>query len=245
VPLQEKLIAKASIVEDSPDRSFSILECLSRIALLEQKIISRWNREQLENRVRSAVEVLVKDKRLVNILAADLKGKLTPQQVRDTLSGASLQIQFSAGSGLGKHPTLRKPKLPASKDIGHKTGRKTPEKYAVSLADLINGGVIDTPLEVESKYYDKVLKAVINSDASVTFAGRTCSSLSVAGGYARNSVIGPPPDKRLYYQTNGWTFWTTKDKDSGKPVTLAQLRSKYLKNLAGKAAKTKLSVVAK
>lgn len=248
VPLQEKLIAKASIVEDEPDRSYAILECLSRIALLEQRIIQRWQREQLEHSIQGALQSLVssRDKRLVSILATDLKGKVTPQQIREALNGANLHLELASTSVIRTHSKPRpstKGAAMAKKEPVSK--RKSPVRFDVSLQDLMDGGILTAPAQLQSVFRKQVLTAQLNKDSSVSYQGTTYQSLSEAGGYARNSVNGPPADNRPYYPTNGWTFWSVKDKATGKLATLAELRDKYQQGQTRATAKSKLKVVTK
>ena len=62
------------------------------------------------------------------------------------------------------------------------------------------------PLDIETTYKGHQLTARIEADGNVTWNGATCDSLSSAGGMARKSIVGAPPD-REYPPTNGWTFW--------------------------------------
>jgi len=74
------------------------------------------------------------------------------------------------------------------------------------------------------------LKAVVQTDGTVSVDGELYDSLSTAGGMARKSVIGAPPG-RQYPQTNGWNFWKFRDAETGKLTEIDVLRQKYLKGL--------------
>ena len=96
----------------------------------------------------------------------------------------------------------------------------------VTLAQLIQAGLIKTPLALEKTYKGQRLAAEIQADGSVLFAGTTYNSLSVSAGYARASVV-PPPAGREYHSTNGWTFWQYRDSATGRLQTLDGLRRAF------------------
>ncbi len=64
--------------------------------------------------------------------------------------------------------------------------------------------------------------------ASAIFDGKTYTALSAAAGMARNAVIGPPPDGRPYWPTNGWSFWKYQDHETGKLEKIKLLRKRFL-----------------
>ena len=82
-------------------------------------------------------------------------------------------------------------------------------------------------MELERRYKGIRLTATIQSDGTVSFDGKTCVSLSLAGGVARKSVLGtpqqdPPP------ATNGWTFWQFQDPKTGILREMSSLRREFL-----------------
>jgi hypothetical protein len=101
------------------------------------------------------------------------------------------------------------------------------QTVGVKVSDLINAGLVNTPLELETKYKGVHLKATIQQDGSVTFDDKPYDSLSTAAGMARKSVIGVPPGRK-YPQTNGWTFWRYHDTETGKLEEIDLLRKRYL-----------------
>lgn len=93
---------------------------------------------------------------------------------------------------------------------------------AVTLAQLVEGGLVRLPCDLEVRYRGKELSARIERPARIVFDGQPYDSLSTAGGMARKSVIGSPPG-RAYPQTNGWTFWRCRRAD-GSLGMLDELR---------------------
>lgn len=100
--------------------------------------------------------------------------------------------------------------------------------FETKLTDLIQAGLCQTPLQLEREYKGVHLKAVIQSDGTVSVSGEVYDSLSTAGGMARKSVIGSPAGK-AYPRTNGWTFWKFRDTETGRLIEIDVLRQKYLK----------------
>jgi predicted type IV restriction endonuclease len=244
VPLPEKQIARISLVDDDPQNAFVLLEGLSRVGLLEQRIMLQWQREQLESNVRGALEAAVKrsDKQLVALLAASLKGKVTAQAISDVLKGADLQISFAPDTPIAK--TMKaKPTKTAKANPAKTEARQTPTSYGIGLEGLISAGVLKPPLELVTIFKKQELTAKLQQDGSVIYNGESYNSLSLAAGYARNTVSGPPKDDRKFYQTNGWTFWGLKDTGTGKLIPLSQIRDEFLKGSRESAAKSRLKLL--
>jgi hypothetical protein len=82
-------------------------------------------------------------------------------------------------------------------------------------------------LELERTYKDVRLTASIEIDGTVSFGGRTSLTLSAAGGIARKSVLGTPPQDPPP-ATNGWIFWQFRDKKTGKLREIDSLRQEFL-----------------
>lgn len=102
-----------------------------------------------------------------------------------------------------------------------KSGIRT---YDVSLADLVNAGLLGEGIELTLSYKPrggkrKTYKGVITSDGSITVLGQNYSSLS----YAALACIQDAGSERT--TVNGWTSWRTQ---SGR--ILSDIRSEYLEN---------------
>jgi hypothetical protein len=104
------------------------------------------------------------------------------------------------------------------------TGDGTPWRH-VTLAQLINAGLVRVPLDIEHRYRGTQLKARIEQASRIVFDGRAYDSLSTAGGVARKSIVGSPPG-RVFPQTNGWTFWQFRSPD-GTLRVLDELRREF------------------
>ena len=94
--------------------------------------------------------------------------------------------------------------------------------YDVSLADLINAGLLPDGAELSLSYKprggkQKNYKGILSSDGSITVLGQNYSSLS----YAALACIQDAGSDRT--TVNGWTSWRTQD---GK--FLSQVRSEYM-----------------
>lgn len=101
-----------------------------------------------------------------------------------------------------------------------KSGIRT---YDVSLADLINAGLLSEETELSLSYKprggkQKNYRGILSSDGSITVLEQNYSSLS----YAALACIQDAGSDRT--TVNGWTSWKTRD---GK--FLSQLRSEYMK----------------
>jgi len=125
------------------------------------------------------------------------------------------------------------PKAPATAPRGtrprtepppRQTGDGTPWRH-VTLAQLINEGLVRVPLDIEHRYRGTQLNARIEQANRIVFDGRAYDSLSTAGGVARKSVVGSPPG-REFPQTNGWTFWQFRSSDGNLRV-LDELRRQF------------------
>jgi hypothetical protein len=103
----------------------------------------------------------------------------------------------------------------------------SPPPHEPTLENLIAAGLIRPTLELERDYKGVHLVALIQQNGKVEFAGEQYDSLSTAAGMARKTVIGSPPD-RPYPQTNGWTFWQYRDKETGELREMDYLRQQYL-----------------
>jgi hypothetical protein len=113
------------------------------------------------------------------------------------------------------------------------SGESTPWRN-VSVQELITVGLITPPLELEKTYLKQLLRARLEADGRVTYAGETYSSLSIAGGVARASIVGTPSGRK-YLQTNGWIFWQFRDKD-GQLKRVDVLRQRYFERNAATGA---------
>jgi hypothetical protein len=113
-------------------------------------------------------------------------------------------------------------------------GRKPAASYDVSVADLIEAGLVRQATRLRKKYLGQSLEATIEPDGRIRFGGQLYKSLSIAAGAARVSVKGPPDDGRRYYQTNGWSFWEYED-EQGDWRELKVARARLLRQRSGRS----------
>jgi hypothetical protein len=95
----------------------------------------------------------------------------------------------------------------------------------ITVGNLIQAGLIRPPLQIERKYKNVHLTAVVRQDGKIEFDGQAYDSPSTAAGMARKSVVGSPARHTLP-KTNGWTFWMYAD--DGVLREIDQLRQSYL-----------------
>jgi hypothetical protein len=88
-----------------------------------------------------------------------------------------------------------------------------------SLRELIEGGVLRPPIELERTYKGRRFTARVEADGAVTFDGQRFKSLSVAGAMARAKAL----NRSSYQATNGWVFWQVRQAD-GRLVRVDSLR---------------------
>jgi len=157
---------------------------------------------------------------------------LQPPDIRASIQRATVKLEFPfmTPNMKTKHPlkgwhALRR----ASAD-----DRLNAKRH---LLDLINAGLLQTPLQLETQYKGERFRAMIEKDGTVVFDGKRYNSLSTAASMARKSIIGTSSGKR-YPQTNGWTFWKFRDAETGKSSDLNSIRQRYLRSRSADPAPT-------
>lgn len=211
VPVDEKLFrtVRVSDPESHPEETLALLSKES-VAELE----ALWQEDFIDRQVRTALDALFEpepDDGLLRLLRRRLPPELTPNQVRSSLSRLRATNLGESVAQAGS-PALRraeaKPTIEPS--AAKRFGEGTPWS-AVTLGDIISTGRLRPPVDLFRRYKGQELRARIEDDGRVSFAGQVYASLSVAGQMARRSVIGA--DQRA--QTNGWTFWKHRAADGG------------------------------
>jgi hypothetical protein len=221
--VDEKLFRKVRVSEGDPLVE-ETLALLAKDRLEENRIEVLWRAHFVDRQVRAAVEQLFTgdgDLLLVNYVGQRTKN-LTPEEIRASLGRCQVALDFPVPTEevIARETRARQP-APRS------APKSTPERLDVSVADLIEAGLLHPPVKLERQYKGKALTAQIERDGRVTCLGQTFDSLSTAGGVARASVIGTPADRK-YPQTNGWTFWRMKD-GNGQIVEVDAARREFLR----------------
>jgi hypothetical protein len=219
VPVDEKLFRTIRISDDSsaPEKT---LWLLSKSQLQERQINRLWDAHFVDRVVKGSLESLFAtagepDAAFVRLLHKRT-GTLTLGQIRGGLRRLNIQVSCPLTEDL---EPPRKAKAPP-KSRPRKTSQKPKSSNAVSLQQVVQAGLIETPTTLFRKYKEKILEAVLNADGAVTFDGRNYASCSAAAAAARGSVIGGTP------ATNGWTFWQFRNAEKQKQ-TLDDVRQRF------------------
>jgi hypothetical protein len=224
VPIDEKLFRKFHVSDDSPVTT-ETLDLLSKDRMKDNLIRTLWMAHFVDRQVRDSISRMFgnePDPSLVRLIRNRLPN-LSPSDIRLSLSRSRVHIDFPViePTGHGSDQVPVRPKPPDDR-------QRHPKRIDVSLAAILDAGVVQPPVELTKTYKGHRLTARIEPDGRVTCLGVTYGSLSLAASHARQSVLGAahgakPP------ATNGWTFWQFTDHD-GKTREIDVLRQRYLKS---------------
>jgi len=233
VDVDEKLFRKVSISDTDPRFLIDTLTLLSKDKMRGSLLDEMWKAHFIDRRVRLAFEALLGDDDgpLIRAICKRASG-VTSAEARSSLKRAKITIDFPLPKVPERVPAVPppgpKPKPSASRHEAGKRARATMVAMSeATLPNIIAAGLIKTPLQLERNYKGVKLTASIEPDGTVSFGGESFDSLSTAGGMARKTVIGAPPD-RPYPQTNGWTFWQFQDPRTGELRDMDSLRVEFL-----------------
>ena len=212
----ERKLFRTVRISDPASAAEDTLRLLSRKEMEENRIEVLWKAHFIDRQVHGELVKMFgpdPDGSVVRLLRKRI-GSLSSREIRASLQRAQIQVDF---------PVMPTPEA-GLRLVGKKRGsRKTSsQRSAVRLTDLISSGLLRPPLDLEREYKDHHLRARIETDGSVTWGGKRFSSLSMAGGAARASVIGTRQGGKVP-STSGWTFWRYRD-ESGKLQEVETLR---------------------
>ncbi|MBI1850191.1 MAG: type I restriction enzyme HsdR N-terminal domain-containing protein [Planctomycetes bacterium] len=211
VSVDEKLF-RTMRVSDAATRPAETLALLDAATLKENRLQILWKAYFVDKRVRAALSEIFSpapDPAIVRLVKKKTQN-LHPNDIRTSLARVVAQFDF---------PVEAEP--PGKAPVG-----KPSPRTDVTPADLIRARLISPPLALVRKYKGTELTARIESNGTVTFAGKSYSSLSMAAGVARTSA-GMKSPGRSYPQTNGWSFWQFHDAD-GALKEIDVLRQRFL-----------------
>jgi len=241
VDADQKLFRTVRVSDSDPKLLTDTLLLLGRDMMRGSMLDELWKAHFVDRNVRLALESLLAapDRGLERLIRKKARA-LNAADIRSSLKRAKIKIDFPAPSVAIDREKLapmqdagRKKKVGTSRHEAGKKAAATARAMAdATLESLIAFGLIKAPFELERAYKGAHLKAVVEQNGKVMFAGESYDSLSTAGGMARKQVIGAPPD-RPYPQTNGWTFWQYRD-DKGDLHELQVLRKSYLERAQGR-----------
>lgn len=242
VDTQGKLFRTVQLSDqDKEALTVETLDLLSKEKMKEKQLSIFWKAHFVDRNVKSALEGLVynHDESLVRLLKKRTRG-LKKGDILNSLKRADIRLEFqtlavetrTVSTDILNNKTGRKPRPCAIHDRKSEN-KRSPKSYNVELIDLIQAGLIRAPLEIEATHRKQRHTATIQDDGNIFFNKERYSSLSLAGGYARNISSGPPSDGRKFYQTNGWTFWKYRNRETGKLEVIDKIRQKYISENPG------------
>jgi hypothetical protein len=220
VPVEQKLF-RVVRVADPESHPEGTLHLLAKAQMADHLIDVLWKSDFVDRQIKDALVALFgpePDPGLVRLIRGKA-GALSPAEVRSSLGRLRTTFDFPIASNpaVASGVPVRESKAasvepaPAPEPAPGKMGEGTPWR-GVSLRQLISGGLVRVPLDIEHHYRGTDLAARIEDADRIVFDGAVYDSLSIAGGMARKSVTGSPPG-RDYPQTNGWTFWEYRSPD--------------------------------
>jgi len=222
-PLAGKLVADFDLLAFNTDAEFDALFddlwLLSKESLATPAGIKAWmNQRRLDTAIRSVLSLPDSQSVLAvqdELARADIdaSAETIVQWFRSRLLTASaiLPSNDEYQVSLDVAPVIESVPVPNAKQSADN---------AISLQDLIRSGLITPPMQIEVTYKDRQLTARIQANGTVNFQGQSYTSLSKAGGSAKNVVMGRT------IATNGWEFWQFIDSD-GQRRYIDELRRRY------------------
>lgn len=212
VPVEEKIFRVVRIT-DEESQPEDTLPLLSKERMQENQIQVLWKAQFVDRQVQNVVSAFFSPDpapSIVNLIRKEVPS-LAPSDIRASLN--RLRIRFDYPTTVFIRTAVSNNSTPSRITPVKKRTKKATQPLAPSLLDLITAGIITPPMAVETTFKKQRVKATIENNGDITFNGVIYHSLSLAAGYARNSVSGLPKDGRHMWQTNGWTFWKFKDTD--------------------------------
>lgn len=204
------------------------LHLLSKDQMQGRLLDELWKAHFIDANVSRSIELLTanEDPGLIRLLYKKTKG-VTRAEVRASLKRAKIRIDFPMPALVGGAVAVSKVAGTLAAGAADSKVRRSREQNAslVGIAELIQAGLIRTPLRIEREYKGAHLTAVVKPDGKIEFDGEVYDSLSTAAGMARKSAVGAPSG-HAFPQTNGWTFWMCASPD-GVPCELDRLRQDY------------------
>ena len=232
VDVDEKLFRTVRVSDaDQAQYCRETLELLGKERMGESELESLWKSQFIDRRVRVALEDLFsnEDPALLKLIRKKTP-ELAPAEIRESLRRATIGVHYPEVSLPPAPPDIVTASEPlASLPEGEV---KSPVRSGAELTDLIAGGLIVPPLQVEKRYKGASLEATIVQSGQVVWGGTSYDSLSYAAGMARKSVIGAAEGRAACPPTNGWVFWQYRDPETGRLCYIDELRQQYLEQRA-------------
>jgi hypothetical protein len=224
VDADEKLFCQIRLSDGQQERLYDALSLISRASVEGGKLNGYWKSHFVDRYVHGAIERLIadRDRGLIRLLRRQL-AELTDGQIVDSIGRLTIRVQSQPSTPtIGLAATNEAHGASSRGKLKPKSGAKKKRRsLGVTLEQVIQAGLLPTPLKLFRKYKGKVMQAVLNADGSVEFGGQRFSSCSSAAEYARSTVTGRKMN------TNGWSFWQYTDGDNRRRELL-HARSQFL-----------------
>jgi len=222
VPVEQKLFRMVRVA-DPGSHPEATLRLLAKTQMADHLIDVMWKSDFVDRQVRDALVGLFgpePDPALVRLVRSRAQA-LSPSDVRSSLGRLRTTFDFPVAAAQPSQivvpaketRVVATERTPGPVQATGKMGEGTPWRH-VSLNQLIAGGLVRVPFDIEHRYRGTNLSARIEDADRIVFDGAVYDSLSTAGGVARRSVAGPFPGRDIP-QTNGWTFWEYRGPDGG------------------------------
>ena len=221
VPVEQKLFRTVRVA-DPDTRPGETLRLLAKAQMADHLIDVLWKSDFVDRQVKDALVGLFgpePDPALVRLIRSKAQ-PLSPADVRSSLGRLRTTFDFPVAASQPAQSVVAATKEPRAATTesapgpvpaAGKMAAGTPWR-GVSLRQLITGGLVRVPFDIEHRYRGTNLSARIEDADRIVFDGAVYDSLSTAGGVARKSVAGPIPGRDIP-QTNGWTFWEYRSPD--------------------------------
>ncbi len=245
VPAEEKLFRTVTISKDTDATVLATLSLLSRSDLQDKKIGRLWEAHFIDRQVEAALTELFSPgdpaRPLVRAVKKLARGKLRDPEIRASLRRARVRVDFpqepdvlpptQAGESRKARRATQAPKTKRSETVT--------QRSAVSIAAIIEEGLIHPPVDLVCNYLGHELRATVQPDGSVLLKGVRYASPSIAGGMARKPFFKGDLKGKSCPSTNGWTFWQLQDPTSREMMPLDALRGRYLQKKKNEAERFK------
>lgn len=235
VPIDKKLFRSVQIEKD-PDEAVRVLRLLGKENMGENRIEELWKGYFVDRQVHEVLLDIFSSEPARELVAAvrHRVPSLTPKEIRASLTRVVARFEFPAVAETpatgdsARHLvpevavvgtlTAAPPKRP-----GYRRVRVSSSERSESLADLIALGVLIAGATLEASYFGERHTAELLGDGRVEYAGKIYGSLSGAGEAVKHAVRGDALSDKTR-STDGWRFWRTKERDTGKLATLKEIR---------------------
>lgn len=240
VPIEQKLFRTVSLEEDPGDVERT-LRLIGKDNMGENRIAELWKTNFIDRQVREVLGALFASgepaKEIVSLVRRQVQG-VSLHDIRESLGRARAHFEFPtvvdepashAPEPAPPASTPREPRRPGSRRVpaelhsGPRRKLLSDAERAISLATLMERGLLQPGAVIRSTYGGGHHEAVLLGADRIRYNGEDYPSLSRAGEALKLALRGPnlPTSVRA---TDGWSFWRAIDRDTGRLISLRELR---------------------